>query len=241
MAGGETTTDPRKAALDSIKENDSAWNSISSSYRNDNNFILDAMKVNHNIWNHLPMDKKLVKDITIAGVSTNGHRLFEVANTYKDTTDVCQAACRNNGAALAYVSDRLKDDMDTVKIACTQLYEAATYMSDRIKDTKSLVIELLAINGRILKFINRELKKDREVCNKAVDNTGAAYSYCDPSVQEIDRNLAIKAVKSYPVILGGIHKAWKLDPEIMYLAAKHSTTEAVNAANIPFRVEKLIG
>lgn len=233
------TKTPREEALDLVKDNQ--FDAIEPEFRNDPDFIHECLTKYAYVWDKVTEAERKIKRNMIAGVSHDGHRLFPYMDLYSDDKEVVTAAVKNNGGALTYASDRLKDDIEVVKACMGELWEGAVFASKRLKSTKSEALELVKTNGNFLKYCSKELKKDKEVCDAAVNQTGAALFHVDPSVKNADRDINIRAVTSYPICVGAVGTPFKEDPEIMYLAKRNSTTEAIDAANVPFRIERLLG
>lgn len=232
-------SDPRRDAMENLENG--SWDSVPSQYKNDQSFILEALTKYSKVWNGLTKAQKEVKANSIAGVKHDGFRLFEVSHLYENDIDVVKAAVGNNGAALNFASDRLKDNLEVVKIAVKELWESGVYMSDRIKSDLASMKVLCAIDGNVLKFATDDLKKNSELCHVAVGNTGKALMHCDISIVNTDRSLNVKAVRNYPLAIGSVGKPFAKDKEICYISKSGSSTEAVNAANIPFRIERMMG
>ena len=76
---------------------------------------------------------------------------------------VLLAAIEQNGLAIEWAGDMPRNSRQVVKAAVLKNYYAFMYASKRLRNSKEFILELVAVEPRISRFLSKELQEDVDV------------------------------------------------------------------------------
>ena len=121
------------------------------------------------------------------------------------------------------VSKKFNDDEEVVLAAYKKSYELLRYASNRLKSDKNFIMKCVNNENfwRVFKYINDELKKDKDIYSVALKNCVYSYQYL-PEEMKKDRNLVLSLVSEHGNVYEYLLDEFKNDKEITLLALQNS-------------------
>jgi len=210
----------KKEALEIVKEDGFALETLSEEFKKDRDVVLEAIKTS-GMGGLQNADKKFYKDrdLILIAVTKDGICLNRADENLKKDKEIVLAACKNNGDALGDAHDTLKKDKEIVLVAVKNSGWALQHADENLKKDRDIVIEAVKQNGTAIEYAHPDLKKDRDIVIEAVKRDGTAIEYLDESFKN-DREIVLKAVSTLGLqsALQCVPENFKKDKEIVRAA-----------------------
>ena len=210
----------KKEALEIVKEDGFALETLSEEFKKDRDVVLEAIKTS-GMGGLQNADKKFYKDrdLILIAVTKDGICLNRADENLKKDKEIVLAACKNNGDALGDAHDTLKKDKEIVLVAVKNSGWALQHADENLKKDRDIVIEAVKQNGTAIEYAHPDLKKDRDIVIEAVKRDGTAIEYLDESFKN-DREIVLKAVSTLGLqsALQCVAENFKKDKEIVKAA-----------------------
>ena len=210
----------KKEALEIVKEDGFALETLSEEFKKDRDVVLEAIKTS-GMGGLQNADKKFYKDrdLILIAVTKDGICLNRADENLKKDKEIVLAACKNNGDALGDAHDTLKKDKEIVLVAVKNSGWALQHADENLKKDRDIVIEAVKQNGTAIEYAHPDLKKDRDIVIEAVKRDGTAIEYLDESFKN-DREIVLKAVSTLALrsVLADVAENFKKDKEIVKAA-----------------------
>ena len=154
----------RELALIVLENHPEAFSLLSDSLQNDKDFILQALSKKLNIYNYLNETFRNQREIIILALNE---------------TDL-------EGEILVLLSDTIKDNRDLLLAAIKKsTYGSAfEYFPTSYKNNKEFLIEVLNLNGQVLRLLSENFKNDRELVLLAVQCSNDVLQYASESLKQ---------------------------------------------------------
>ena len=210
----------KKEALEIVKEDGFALETLSEEFKKDRDVVLEAIKTS-GMGGLQNADKKFYKDrdLILIAVTKDGICLNRADENLKKDKEIVLAACKNNGDALGDAHDTLKKDKEIVLVAVKNSGWALQHADENLKKDRDIVIEAVKQTGTAIEYAHPDLKKDRDIVIEAVKRDGTAIEYLDESFKN-DREIVLKAVSTLGLqsALQCVAENFKKDKEIVRAA-----------------------
>jgi len=210
----------KKEALEIVKEDGFALETLSEEFKKDRDVVLEAIKTS-GMGGLQNADKKFYKDrdLILIAVTKDGICLNRADENLKKDKEIVLAACKNNGDALGDAHDTLKKDKEIVLVAVKNSGWALQHADENLKKDRDIVIEAVKQTGTAIEYAHPDLKKDRDIVIEAVKRDGTAIEYLDESFKN-DREIVLKAVSTLGLqsALQCVAENFKKDKEIVKAA-----------------------
>ena len=159
-------------------------------------------------------------------------------------------AVQLHGGSLQYASDKIKSDKRVVleSIKSNDVKSGLAnesfiiYASENLLNDRSFVIEAVAVNGKIYKFLKKEFKNDIEIINKSIENDPTVYEYLD-NIYKSNFEIAKRAISLNPYKLSYAPDEIKNNIEIIICAIEKypdSIQYASESLKSDFEIAKLL-
>jgi len=154
----------RELALIVLENHPEAFSLLSDSLQNDKDFILQALSKKLNIYNYLNETFRNQLEIIILALNE---------------TDL-------EGEILVLLSDTIKDNKDLLLAAIKKsTYGSAfEYFPTSYKNNKEFLIEVLNLNGQVLRLLSENFKNDRELVLLAVQGSNDVLQYASEALKQ---------------------------------------------------------
>jgi len=154
----------RELALIILEHHPEAFILLSDSLQNDKDFILQALSKKHNIYNYLNETFRNQREIIILALNE---------------TDL-------EGEILVLLSDTIKDNKDLLLAAIKKsTYGSAfEYFPTSYKNNKEFLIEVLKLNGQVLRLLSENFKNDIELVLIAVQSSNDVLQYASEALKQ---------------------------------------------------------
>ena len=154
----------RELALIVLENHPEAFSLLSDSLQNDKDFILQALSKKLNIYNYLNETFRNQLEIIILALyetDLEGEILVLLSDTIKDNKDLLLAAIKKStyGSAFEYFPTSYKNDRD-------------------------FLLEVLKLNGQVLRMLTENFKNDRELVLLAVQSTNDVLQYASEFLKQ---------------------------------------------------------
>jgi len=210
----------KKEAIEIVKEDGFALETLSEEFKKDRDVVLEAIKTS-GMGGLQNADKKFYKDkdLILIAVTKDGICLNRADENLKKDKEIVLAACKNNGDALGDAHDTLKKDKEIVLVAVKNSGWALQHADENLKKDRDIVIEAVKQTGTAIEYAHPDLKKDRDIVIEAVKRDGTAIEYLDESFKN-DREIVLKAVSTLGLqsALQCVAENFKKDKEIVKAA-----------------------
>ncbi len=210
----------KKEALEIVKDDGFALETLSEEFKKDRDVVLEAIKTS-GMGGLQHADKSFYKDrdLILTAVMKDGICLNRADENLKKDKEIVLAALENNGDALADAHDTLKKDKEIVLVAVKNSGWALQHADENLKKDRDIVIEAVKQNGTAIEYAHLDLKKDKEIALMAIEKDGAALDYLDESFKK-DRDFVLKAVSAggFQSALQYVDENFKKDKEIVRAA-----------------------
>ena len=210
----------KKEALEIVKEDGFALETLSEEFKKDRDVVLEAIKTS-GMGGLQHADKSFYKDrdLILIAVTKDGICLNRADENLKKDKEIVLAACKNNGDALGDAHDTLKKDKEIVLVAVKNSGWALQHADENLKKDRDIVIEAVKQTGTAIEYAHPDLKKDRDIVIEAVKRDGTAIEYLDESFKN-DREIVLKAVSTLGLqsALQCVAENFKKDKEIVKAA-----------------------
>ena len=159
----------KKEALEIVKEDGFALETLSEEFKKDRDVVLEAIKTS-GMGGLQNADKKFYKDrdLILIAVTKDGICLNRADENLKKDKEIVLAACKNNGDALGDAHDTLKKDKEIVLVAVKNSGWALQHADENLKKDRDIVIEAVKRDGTAIEYLDESFKNDREIVLKAV-------------------------------------------------------------------------
>ena len=163
----------KKEALEIVKEDGFALETLSEEFKKDRDVVLEAIKTS-GMGGLQNADKKFYKDrdLILIAVTKDGICLNRADENLKKDKEIVLAACKNNGDALGDAHDTLKKDKEIVLVAVKNSGWALQHADENLKKDRDIVIEAVKRDGTAIEYLDESFKNDREIVLKAVSTLG---------------------------------------------------------------------
>jgi hypothetical protein len=154
----------RKLALSVLKHHPEAFSLLSDALQNDRKFILQALSNKYNIYNYLSQTFKNEREIILLALNE---------------TDL-------DGEIVVLLSDSLKNDKEILLAAIKKsTYGSAfEYFPSIYKNDREFLLEVLKLNGQVLRMLTENFKNDRELVLAAVQSTNDVLQYASEFLKQ---------------------------------------------------------
>lgn len=157
----------KKEALDLVKKNGQALQTLNNELRND-------------------------REIVLAAINQYCYALRFASNQLKSDKDVVLSAINHNTLSLQYASEKLLNDKQFISSVIKKDGMALQYASKNLQDDKGLVLLALKNNGMFLQHVNKMLREDVEVISAALEQNNLAMEFVS-----YDKRIEIGVRKKY--------------------------------------------
>ncbi|MBX9597697.1 MAG: DUF4116 domain-containing protein [Burkholderiales bacterium] len=157
----------KKEALDLVKKNGQALQTLNNELRND-------------------------REIVLAAINQYCYALRFASNQLKSDKDVVLSAINHNTLSLQYASEKLLNDKQFISSVIKKDGMALQYASENLQDDKGLVLLALKNNGMFLQHVNKMLREDVEVISAALEQNNLAMKFVS-----YDKRIEIGVRKKY--------------------------------------------
>ena len=175
----------RELALIALEHHPEAFSLLSDSLQNDKDFILQALSKKLNIYNYLNETFRNQREIIILALNE---------------TDL-------EGEILVLLSDTIKDNKDLLLAAIKKsTYGSAfEYFPTSYKNNKEFLIEVLNLNGQILRLLSENFKNDKELVLLAVQGSNDVLQYASELLKQDAELLKIANQMSKATAAAGLY------------------------------------
>ncbi|HAB66131.1 MAG TPA: hypothetical protein DCE23_02065 [Firmicutes bacterium] len=178
--------------------------------------LIDSVKGDIN--KYISNDFRDDKDVMIHLVRVRGLNLEIASERLQDDYDVVLEAVKSNWEALRYASSDLCNNKDIAKCyIVSNNYSNLKYIGKELKNDKKFILPFIMENGKLLKDVSLDLKKDKDVVYEAVLNDVGSLRYADKVIRN-DRPFMIELVKISDKVLKYISDDLKRDEVFMVRA-----------------------
>jgi hypothetical protein len=184
----------RDLALIVLKYRPEAFSLLSESLQNDKDFILKALSNKYNIYNYLNETSSNQREIIIKALNE---------------TDL-------DGEILVLLPETIKEDRELLLAAVKKsIYGSAfEYFPIKFKNDKDFLLEVLNLNGQVLRLLSENFKNDRELVLLAVQSSNDVLQYASESLKQ-DVEL-IKIANQKREVAEAAAKASRLDDDLPF-------------------------
>jgi hypothetical protein len=221
----------------SIKNNGLKYSDIPDVFKNDREIKKIAVENRPNALIFMTSEDKIINDYELMKIGLNRYftafeyledefktlRIFKYAvelngcaieyapKEIKKNRDLIVAAVRNTPRSLEFLTheDKIINDYELIKIALNKNVAVFKHLGDEFK-TLELFKYAVTINGCAIKYAPKEIKKNRDLIEAAVENNPLAINYvCKPlrtdiKIIEIYNNNSYKLRNHHPSKYGYI-------------------------------------
>ena len=224
---------------------------ISNELKEDNEIIDIAIKYG-SIRNLKYITKKYKEDYKFMKIYLDAPLyLIEYAGyNIKDNKEIVINILNEKPEYFQYISKRLRNNKEIIQLCIQKLKNTdckstniMKSLSSYYKDDKSIVIELLKIDGKQLEYVSNRLKKDNEVVYTAINNDSHSFIYADKILFN-DKKFILLALTNkdffgyngydeeyYDDFLEDLSDIYKDDKEIVLAAVKRCGINIKYASN----------
>jgi hypothetical protein len=117
-------------------------------------------------------------------------------------------------------SEQLKNNRELVLSLVKLNGRTLKYASNILKNDKEIVWEALKNDLNAFKYISDDLKNDRKIVLFVIKEAGVLYQYVSENLRN-DREIALLSMKTHGLSLEFVSKTFKNDYEIVLTAVKH--------------------
>ena len=119
------------------------------------------------------------------------------------------------------LSNTIRANKSLIFMACKQNIHAFIHIPIKLLYDKELMIDLIKINGNILKYMTATFKKDKDIGLHAVQSNGLLISLLSSKLQS-DIDIVNAAINNNGLSLQYVHKKYKVNKELVLKAASNN-------------------
>jgi hypothetical protein len=181
------------------------------------------------------------KEYMIQKVKKDGNFLKYGSLEIRNDKEIVLEAMKHHIYAFEYASDDLKIDKELALMAVSADGELLEELSEELKDDKEIVLEAVKSNPASYHQVSSHLKRDDDVMLEAVMGDGNLLEYISSELNiEVDRNIALEAVKNCGYSLQYCPNFAFRDKEILHYALKNSHGGVIDYFNDEMKSNKEI-
>lgn len=218
----EDIINDKEVALALVKKYSLALRDLNDKNRDDEEIVKCAMTGDFRAYDYA--SNRLKRNVSIGKFAMTLYPyIYQILNSkLRDNKTITSMAVEYNPSYFEYASIKLKKDKKYV-IELLEKYknvqgikEICKFMDDELKKDKEITLVAIQTNFHSLEYFDKSVKKDKEVAIAAVNIHGRAIDYLDESFVK-SKCIVLIALKTYPQLFNHLDNVLQADYDIMKL------------------------
>jgi hypothetical protein len=173
----ERFKDDKEIVLEAFKQNQDSIIYVEMNTLVYNNTIVEAIKNRVCKITSIPSNFEDNIEIYLNLVKYNGVLIYFASRSIKDNKVIVMNAVKSNGLALAYVSERLRDDKDVVLASVSLLGTSINYASNRLKNDRIVIFTAIIESGVVIRMMPQQYMNDKNFIINILRHNPCAFKY----------------------------------------------------------------